>query len=883
MHDQSDPEQLPVRLAASQGLGIRLCAYSDTSKHHDDCSLTLDQPNSHSSFPIQAHDTGPLSSSNLAQQPPAPLAMLAGPTLRSSKGMQGLLEAETGGTMLLLDIHSRSGFKRGPSIVPGSLTPGGSTLPRHSKVITSSRSESTKTSAAVAGLSLRSRHASQPPGLGSSSSEMEMSALLGNATRSTESTDERRFAIRSDIADSSCGSKLSVDIFPEGNVFVQGGRMSGVVEIQVPQAKLPGGAPIIALADAKIRILGFEAIPGCDYRHLFYNFSSSLSTASACSGQSASLPDAPGFRDARVGIHRLRFDIKIPINDVGGRPKGVLATRSGISIQYIAGVSVKYKDARMVNPDKPSAIHVYRDCEVWPHVDPGLALAPSPQPITVSTAKSVFLGGSGKLYLTANLRRHTWIAGQKCFVDVRIFNDTQKTVKSLTLILLRTITIYRPKATLDRSTCGIDQTYGDSDACQTSSNTKRIAQSLLEMGKRRIAGHVTAKGWWLGVEAGREANFNHSILVPPDALSIVCDRLLEVTYTLRVSAGFGGFSSDVLADMPIRIVNFISIDPPPNLEFKGSSTLRHQSLLPKSNSADNLPNPVTPRPGYMLVPPYDHDRSAQQIAAEPLAPLNSLISNGIVGDCPPDGDSPEIQKTITEDVQPAATESAAPSHTTEMNCESDDELDFLVASADHDTSTTCRHDRNHSLASLDSCHDARSILYPSRPQVQPRDKCEAHDDAMMPANEKAYQSEAATGNIVPSKQSLAAPIKRPSAFDSGSAGRILDVMEDPVTTNSTILLRTHKSSAQNNTFRSSAADYLPEFDIKTRPVTRPAHDSSTTAASDLRAYNATRSKVSSVRARIAELEQRSRNSVSTPTPLQSGSVFRVHDKHTALS
>lgn len=93
--------------------------------------------------------------------------------------------------------------------------------------------------------------------------------------------------------------------------------------------------------------------------------------------------------------------------------------------------SVKYKDARMVNPDTPDAIHVYRDCEVWPYVDPGLALALSPEPITVSTAKSVFLGGSGKLYLTADLRRHTWIAGQKCFVDVCIFNDTQKTVSAL--------------------------------------------------------------------------------------------------------------------------------------------------------------------------------------------------------------------------------------------------------------------------------------------------------------------------------------------------------------------------------------------------------------------------------------------------------------------
>lgn len=34
--------------------------------------------------------------------------------------------------------------------------------------------------------------------------------------------------------------------------------MRGVLEIQVPPSKLPGGVPVIALTDAKVRILGFE-------------------------------------------------------------------------------------------------------------------------------------------------------------------------------------------------------------------------------------------------------------------------------------------------------------------------------------------------------------------------------------------------------------------------------------------------------------------------------------------------------------------------------------------------------------------------------------------------------------------------------------------------
>jgi hypothetical protein len=40
-------------------------------------------------------------------------------------------------------------------------------------------------------------------------------------------------------------------------------------------------------------------------------------------------------------------------------------------------------------------------------------------------------------------------------------------------------------------------------------------------------------------------------------------RLLEVEYTLNVKVTTGGLSSDVEATLPIRIINFLSIDPPP--------------------------------------------------------------------------------------------------------------------------------------------------------------------------------------------------------------------------------------------------------------------------------------------------------------------------------
>ena len=65
----------------------------------------------------------------------------------------------------------------------------------------------------------------------------------------------------------------------------------------------------------------------------------------------------------------------------------------------------------------------------------------------------------------------------------------------------------------------------------------------------------------------------------PDALSITRSRLLEVSYFVRVTVGVGSLSSEVSAQIPIRIVNFISIDPIPS--FAPSQAMLH----PKRHTA----------------------------------------------------------------------------------------------------------------------------------------------------------------------------------------------------------------------------------------------------------------------------------------------------------
>jgi hypothetical protein len=125
----------------------------------------------------------------------------------------------------------------------------------------------------------------------------------------------------------------------------------------------------------------------------------------------------------------------------------------------------------------------------------------------------------------------------------------------------------------------------DQDACSTQTMKKKIAETSLEMGKKSARGTVTAKGMWLGVEPGEEADFCHFLEVPVrlaligvcphnkltsppcflfqfDALTIERGRYLEISYALKVSVS-GSLSSDVSVEIPCRIINFVSIDPPP--------------------------------------------------------------------------------------------------------------------------------------------------------------------------------------------------------------------------------------------------------------------------------------------------------------------------------
>ncbi|KZV81924.1 hypothetical protein EXIGLDRAFT_730361 [Exidia glandulosa HHB12029] len=361
------------------------------------------------------------------------------------------------------------------------------------------------------------------------------------------------------------GPRVEVDILLESDTCVEGGFMQGAMEVRV--RKQGSGEGALMLAGAKIRIIGFESIPHLDDRNVFYQFSAPLASISSETHRLyTSAPDEEGFCRARVGVHRIPFRMKLP-GHMGQGAKGAFSYKTGIEVKYIAMASIKVKD---VDSNTRSIAHFYRPVEIWPFFIPAVILATASSPITSSGVGSIFLGGSGKLTLTAMLHREAWIAGQRCLVKVVMDNQTKKTVKSVHFSLERVITIFRPSPELDaRESVRFES---DPDACQTTTIRKTVAEARLEMGSRGSKGVVSARGWWAGCAAGETSEVTHFIVIPPDALSIPRSKLIEVTYELRVGAG----GSDAQVKLPLRIINFISLDPPVPLvdlqKFSASSS-----------------------------------------------------------------------------------------------------------------------------------------------------------------------------------------------------------------------------------------------------------------------------------------------------------------------
>lgn len=172
----------------------------------------------------------------------------------------------------------------------------------------------------------------------------------------------------------------------------------------------------------------------------------------------------------------------------------------------------------------------------------------------------------------------------------------------------------------------------DVDSRRTSVTSKQIAESVLEMGQSRAKGHASAKGWWLGVSPGQISEFEHSILIPVrfrashlnqanklqvDALTVPRGQLFEIEHSLHVAVDSGSrLLEDVQVTLPIRIVGFLSIDPPPSQSLSSQLRTALSSRSPCSKqeakaTALGVPSPC-PFTSSDQSSPSDYISSTQQ-------------------------------------------------------------------------------------------------------------------------------------------------------------------------------------------------------------------------------------------------------------------------------
>ncbi|CAO1631190.1 unnamed protein product [Jaminaea pallidilutea] len=369
-------------------------------------------------------------------------------------------------------------------------------------------------------------------------------------------------------------ARVNVDVLLESDLVVEGGMLRGRLEINV--RKPTDGEGVVMLGQPKVRVVGFEELlGGDDTRHIFFHHGALITGASNAGSQpfvlhgspnlsmpendgSARLscyaggPDFEGYAPGREGAHSVPFSMELPIG------KGVKGTYRGKNahVRYIVIGSIKLKDT---NGGGRSIAHFYRHVELFPYLNPAVVLSSAPRPTQASGEKGLFLGGSGKVKVTASLHRPTWIAGQRVYVNVSVNNATTKRISSATFTLIRTVTLFRPRPELGVG-AATDEIV-DADACSTTTTRKKVTEEVLELGQKGSKGFVTAKGWWTGVEAGGNLDFSHHLAIPTDALTVVRGRHVEISYHIRVAIG-SSLSSDVYVELPMRIVNFISLDPP---------------------------------------------------------------------------------------------------------------------------------------------------------------------------------------------------------------------------------------------------------------------------------------------------------------------------------
>lgn len=179
---------------------------------------------------------------------------------------------------------------------------------------------------------------------------MELKQILGNANSRLKSGAELSSssflqpdqAQNISLEQARSRSRVSLDIFLQSNVCVQGGYLRGHIQIRIRKSLKKQNAMLIS--GGKLRLIGFESREADREHFVFYQCCAPLIDITLGMERIySSEPDEHGFSCAAEGTHTLPFVMELTPESEFGTPKGVLSLQSGVSVRYIALVFVTSK------------------------------------------------------------------------------------------------------------------------------------------------------------------------------------------------------------------------------------------------------------------------------------------------------------------------------------------------------------------------------------------------------------------------------------------------------------------------------------------------------------------------------------------------------------
>lgn len=408
-------------------------------------------------------------------------------------------------------------------------------------------------------------------------------------------------------------ARVEVDVLLETDMLVEGSEVRGRLDIHVRRSKK---AEKIWIGAGKIRVCGYEEHSSTSIRHIFYHYPFTLPAFSPFEPSQhalfASPPNNEGYRLANEGSFSVPFRFRLPLR--GGAKGGWATGNKAPGVKYVVVGSLKLHVPEAGTKSR-SISHFYRPCVVFPYVEPTSIFVPTDAPRQVSKQGGLgwSLGGEkGSVTLSARISRPTWIAGQKVWIDVVASNNSNKRIKTSQIALLRTVTLYSPPKS--------DVASPLLASYVPHISRKRLCEELIEASSVSGSGYAGSGGWWTGLRPGESnVTWQASLQLPNDCLTIPRTKLIEVEYSIRVT-----LNGSIYVDMPIKIVNFLSLDPPPSAQAPVTRPVVQGLAISQQVPAEHRPEAVqalqVPEPQRTMVPsPVDPKRYSQPFSLDELS------------------------------------------------------------------------------------------------------------------------------------------------------------------------------------------------------------------------------------------------------------------------